>query len=252
MINFKPILAAAFLAAFSWVPLQAQAGMFDDEEARRAILELRGKVDSLRRDLQAEMETKVDKSGGLDLINQSEQLRQEIAKLRGQIEVLTNEVANTQQRQKDFYADLDNRLRKLEPQKVSVDGQETNVEPSEQKSYDLALASFKAGDYKNAVFAFTSFMRRYPQSGYAPSAQYWLGNAYYAQRDYRNAITAQQGVLNTYPASAKVADAMLNIASCYTELKDTPAARKTLESLVAKYPDSAAAQTAKERLVSLK
>src|ERR1035437_4170328 len=98
MSNFKPILAAAFLAAFSWAPLQAHAGMFDDEEARRAILELLGKVDSLRRDLHAEMENKVDKSGGLDLINQNEQLRQEIAKLRGQIEVLTNEVRSEERR----------------------------------------------------------------------------------------------------------------------------------------------------------
>jgi len=44
----------------------------------------------------------------------------------------------------------------------------------------------------------------------------------------------------------------LNIASCYVELKEKPAAKKTLASLVAKYPDSPAAQTAKERLASLK
>jgi tol-pal system protein YbgF len=252
MTNLKPLLAAAFLAAFSWVPLQAQAGMFDDEEARKAILELRGKVDSLRRDLRAELDNKVDKTGGLDLMNQNEQLRQEMSKLRGQIEVLTNEIASTQQRQKDFYVDLDNRLRKLEPQKISVDGQETNVEPNEQKLYEAAMTTFKAGDYKSATLAFTGFLQRYPQSGYAASARHLLGNAYYAQRDYRNAIAAQQAVLNNHPDSAKVADALLNIASCYTELKDKPAARKTLESLVAKYPDSAAAQTAKERLAALK
>lgn len=255
MRTLHSTIAAAILAAFSYVPLQAHAGMFDDEEARKAILELRGKIDATQRELRdvhSNLDAKSDKSGTLDLINQNEQLRQEIAKLRGQVEVLTNEVANTQQRQKDFYVDLDNRLRKMEPQRVTVDGKEASVEPAEQKTYDAALSVFKAGDYRSAAAAFIDFQRRYPQSGYSASSQYWLGNAYYAQRDYRNAITAQQALVTAYPDSPKAPDALLNIASCYVELKDKPAAKKTLETLVAKYPESPAAQTAKERLIALK
>jgi len=172
--------------------------------------------------------------------------------LRGQVEVLTNELANTQQRQKDFYVDLDSRMRKLEPQRVTVDGKEVSVEINEQKSYDAALGMFKGGDYKGAGNAFSDFLKRYPQSGYAASAQYWLGNSLYAQRDYKGAIAAQQLVVKNYPDNPKVADAMLNIGSSYAELKDKAAAKKALESLIAKYPDSAAAQTGKERLAALK
>lgn len=259
MYKLQSTLAAAVLAAFSYVPLQAHAGLFDDEEARKAILELRSKVDATQRELRelhgnldTKMDAKTDKAGTLDLINQNEQLRQEVSKLRGQIEVLTNELANTQQRQKDFYVDLDNRIRKMEPQRVTVDGKEANVEPAEQKIYESALAIFKTGDYPRAAAAFVDFQRRYPQSGYAAPSQYWLGNAYYAQRDFRNAITAQQALVNSYPDSPKVPDALLNIASCYAELKDKPAAKKTLETLVTKYPESPAAQTAKERLIALK
>ena len=255
MRTFKSAAVAAVLAAFSYVPLQAHAGLFDDEEARKAILELRGKLDAMQRDLRDlhnSLDTKSDKSGTLDLLNQNEQLRQDVAKLRGQVEVLTNEVANTQQRQKDFYVDLDNRMRKMEPQRVTVDGKEASVEPAEQKSYDAALAIFKAGDYRGAAASFIDFQRRYPQSGYSASSQYWLGNAYYAQRDYRNAIAAQQTLLASYPDSPKAADALLNIASCYVELKDKPAAKKTLETLVAKYPDSTVAETSKERLAALR
>jgi tol-pal system protein YbgF len=186
------------------------------------------------------------------VISQNEQMKQEIAKLRGQVEVLMNELANAQQRQKDFYIDLDARLRKVEPQKVNVDGKEAIVEQDEQRSYDAALTLFKAGDYKNAGSSFADFLRRYPDSGYAAAAQYWLGNTYFAQRDYRNAIAAQQTVIKNYPESAKASDAMLNMASCYTELKEKPAARKTLEALIAQYPTTAAAQTAKERLATLK
>lgn len=244
----KSSIAAAFLAALSWAPLQANAALFEDEEARRAILNIRQRLDKMQSDISA----KADKSNNFDLNNQNEQLRQEIARLRGQIEVLTNELANAQKRQKDFYVDLDARVRKLEPQMVNVDGKEVSVEKAEQRAYDAALAFFKEGDYKNAGASFYDFTRRYPQSGLAASAHYWLGNTYYAQREYKNAISAQQTVVKNYADSPKAADALLNIASCHMELKDRASAVKTLETLVEQYPNSPAAQTAKKRLASMK
>jgi tol-pal system protein YbgF len=242
--TFAAILSAAFILA----PMPAQAGLFDDDEARKAILDLRARIDSIN----SRLEGKADKTTNLDLAGQNEQLRQEIARLRGQIEVLTNELANEQRRQKDFYTDLDGRLRKLEPQKVSVDGREVEVAVSEQKAYDDALALFKAANYKGAAGAFAAFVKRYPQSGFNAAAYYWLGTSYYAQRDYRSAIAALQTVVRNFPDNAKAPDALLNISSCHTELKDKVAAKKALETLVGQYPSSAAAQTAKERLASLK
>ncbi len=244
----KSVSTAAFLAAVVALPMTARAGMFDDDDARKAILDLRNKVEALQKDVAS----KSDKNSALSLSDQNDQLRQDVARLRGQLEVLTNELANTQQRQKDFYVDLDSRLAKLEPQKVNVDGKEVSVDVNEQKYYDAALNIFKGGDYKGAGSAFGDFLKRYPQSGYAASAQYWLGNSLYAQRDYKGAIAAQQIVVKNYPDNPKVADALLNIASSYTELKDKASARKSLETLIAKYPDSPAAQTGKERMAALK
>ena len=252
MKSYLSLIAAALVAAVSLAPVAARAGLFDDDEARKAILDARSRIDNQQRDFSARLEAKADKSSMLDLANQNEQLRLDVAKLRGQVEVLTNELTSAQQRQKDFYVDLDTRLRKLEPQKVNVDGREASVEQGEQRTYEAALALFKASDFKNATVGFSDFLRRYPQSGYAASAQYWLGNSYYAQRDYRNAIAAQQVVLKTYPDSTKAPDALLSISTCYVELKDKPQARRALETLIAQYPDSALAQTAKERLNSLR
>ena len=243
----KSLLGAVLLTVGMVSAFPAQAGLFDDDEARKAILDIRSRLDGLRRDL----DNKADKNSLLDVASQNEQLRQEVAKLRGQIEVLTNELSSTQQRQKDFYVDLDTRVRKLEPQKLTVDGKEADVEPAEQKTYNAALAVYKSGDYKNAGTALADFLRRYPQSGFAASAQYLLGTTFYAQRDYRSAIAAQQLVVKNFPQSPKAADALLNIASCYVELKDRPAAKKTLETLVAQFPESPAAQTGKERLATL-
>lgn len=245
----RSTLAAALLAAFALVPLSAQAQLFGgDDEARRAILQLRERVAKL----QSEVDAKMDKTGTLDLANENEALRQEIARLRGQIEVLSNELANVQKRQRDFYTDLDNRLRKLEPQKIVVDGQEVTVQQAEQRAYEAALAYFREGDYRNAAASFYDFTHRYPQSELTPSAQYWLGNTYYAQRDYNNAIAAHKVVLDKYPTHARAPEALLNIASCHVELKNAKAAREALESLLSRYPDAPAASTARTRLATLK
>lgn len=233
--------AAVLAAACILAPLQASAGLFDDDEARRAILDLRSK-----------MAEKADKAGLLELSSQNEALREEVARLRGQIEVLSNEVSNLQKRQKDFYVDLDGRLKKLEPQKVVVDGKEASVEMAEQQAYDSALTNFKEGSYKNAAAGFADFLQRYPKSSYAAAAQYWLGNSYYALRDYRNAIAALNLVVKNYPDNPKAADAMLQIASSQADLKDKGSARKTLESVIAKYPGSQAAENAKQRLAQMK
>jgi tol-pal system protein YbgF len=245
--TLRTTLLVSLVAASCVMPI-AHAALFSDDEARRAILELRARLDSLTTRLDA----KADKTSSLDLAGQNERLNQEIARLRGQVEMLTNELANEQRRQKDFYNDLDARLRRMEPQRLSVDGKDVEVTANEQKTYDAALAYFKAGDYKNASSAFSNFLRLYPQSGYAASAYYWLGNTYYALRDYKNAIATQQTVVKNYPGTPKAPDALLNIASCYTELRDRAAAKKTLESLVEQYPDAPATQTAKERLAALR
>ena len=59
------------------------------------------------------------------MFNQVEQLKADIARLRGQLEVLAHEQDETQKRQRDLYVDLDTRLRKLEtgaPPPAAADG----------------------------------------------------------------------------------------------------------------------------------
>jgi tol-pal system protein YbgF len=245
-------LAAACLALAAWLPLHANAGLLDDDEARRAIIDLRAKVDALSRDVNTKIDSKSDKAAALDMLNQHEQTMQEIARLRGQLEVLANQVAISEKHQKDFYADLDTRLKKLEPRAEVIDGRQTEVMPTEKQAYDSAMDLFKTGDYKGAASALQDFVKRFPSSGYAANAQYWLGNSYFAQRDYKNAIAAQEVVATTYRDSAKAPDAMLNIASSYIELKDKKSAKKAFQQLITKFPDSSAAQAAKDRLAALK
>lgn len=95
-------------------------------------------------------------------------------------------------------------------------------------------------------------MTNFTGSELLPSAQYWIGNAYYAMRDYKSAIAAQQKVVKLWPDNPKAPDALLNIASSQAELGESAAARESLRALVKKYPSSSAAEQAKQRLAQKK
>jgi tol-pal system protein YbgF len=118
---------------------------------------------------------------------------------------------------------------------------------TEQQSYDAAFDQFKAGNYGGAVIAFQGFVKTYPRSPLAPSAQYWIGNAQYAQREFAAAIATQRQLIRNYPDSQKVPDALLNIATNQLELNDVAGARKTFDEIIAKYPQSDAAEKARKR-----
>ena len=131
-------------------------------------------------------------------------------------------------------------------------GASFRADPAEKREFEAALVVFRSGKFPEAATAFGSFMRQYPQSGYLPSARFWLGNAQYATRDYKEAINNFKSLLAAAPDHARAPEAALSIANCQIELKDTRAARKTLEDLMRVYPQSEAAAAAKERLARLK
>jgi tol-pal system protein YbgF len=214
------------------------------EHAAR-IDELSQRIDRIDNVLQAIQRGQLESGGQFD------QLHQELAKLRGMIEQVTNDVATLQKHDRDLYSDLDARIKKLEPTSVTIDGKSVQVDRDEQAAYDSAMALFKASDFRTAVGGLSGFLARYPQSAYAPAAQFWLGSSYYAIKDYRAAIAAQQTLVDRYPDSPKAPDALLNMAASQIELNDKKSARTTLNKVISDFPDSDAAKLAKERLSSL-
>ena len=255
MKRYRSTTGAALLAALLvGVPFQAHA-LFEDADARREIIKLRKQIEEISSKIDSRaplLEQKADKKSLIDLIGDIEKLRSEIAALRGQLEVLSNELSNAQKRQKDFYNDLDQRLRKLEPQRLSIDGRDVEVDKAEQAAFDKALAEFKAGNHQASNQSFSAFLQRYPESGYLPQAYFWLGSTFFAQQECSKAIPAYQTVTTRFPNSQKAPEALLNIASCQLDLKDKGGARETLEQLLKKYPSSTAAGMGKERLAELK
>lgn len=256
------------------------AGLFDDAHAREQIETMKARIDFIENTLSGQ--------ALIELHTQSETIRIELGKLRGQLEELQEENRALRQQQKDFYLDLDSRLRALEtgtpgsplqnpgnrisdtaPPTGSTDLDRpvttapntlsersgSRLQPSDavQRSrYDTAYDLFKDGSYDAAIAEFESFIKQYPQSQLAPAAAYWIGNSYYAQRDFDESIATQQWLIETYPASSKIPDALLNMASSQAEKGQRAIAQKTLKDLISRYPDSGAALKAKARYESIK
>lgn len=238
------VLSTALLT----LALPARAGLFDDEVARTRIEELRKEFDALTQ----RMET-VSRNQ-LDFANQFESLRTEQARLSGQIEVLVNDLDNLQKRQKDFYVDLDTRLRRLEPQVASeapADGA-TPTPPAdpatEGKDYEAALTLLKGAKYKDAVAAYQGFIKAHPGSGLLAGAHYWMAFAHHQLKEYPRSAELFGKVAASWPADPKAPDALLGQANSLEFAGQAAAAQKVLEQLVEKYPASSAAQSAKPRL----
>ena len=237
--------------------IPAQAGLLEDDEARNQIQQLEKRV------LKLEDAVKQQTQSMLDLQSQIEALNTEIRKLRGQNEETTHGLQDAEKRQKDFYVDLDTRLRHFEsaeeaakeaaakPPVASVSA-DSNDPVSEDRAFEAAYGLFKAGSQANAVKAFQEFLKKYPDSVHAPNANYWLGKAQFALKDYKGALDTYQGILKDFPETPKTADVLYGIAVCQQGLKRHIAAHKTLRQLVAKYPASEAASKAKKLLAATK
>ncbi len=242
----------------------AQAGLFDDEEARKAILDLRARIQASDENAQAKLADQgkaqaalLEQVGAmrrsvLELNAQIEAQRADNAKLRGTQEQLARDVAELQRLLKDVSKGLDDRLRALEPQKVTLDGKDFNAEPDERRAHDAAMAALRSGDFDKASGALGAFVQRYPASGYNDSVRFWLGNALYGQKNYKEAIAVFRTMVTASPGHPRAPEALLAVANCQIEMKDTRAARKTLDDLIKAHPASEAAAAGKERLGTLK
>lgn len=255
------LCVAAWQVGFVAVP--AHAGLFDDDEARTRIESLRGDLTEQTKRIDAVTNTATTATRSqLDLANQIEQLKTEIATLRGQVEVMTFELETSQKRQKDFYVDLDGRLRKLESSVADshsandVPAQTASTTPvppprdpaMEMRDYEAALMLFKSMRYKEAFGAFNNFIANYGHSTMLPNAHYWAASSLYQLRDFQKAGELFGRLAANWPADAKVPDALLGKANSLRDVGDFNGSRKVIEQLVEKYPASTAAQSARSRL----
>lgn len=279
MKHLRIPLFLALCAASSSLTAQtppASALAADIAGMQRELGQLRERVNRLEAQQQGQ--------GIIQLLNQVEALRTEVAALRGSQQEMAHMQQNADRRQKELFANFDDRLResdqrlrefdqrmreldqrlrelasrpapaaetiRLQPSASLMVPQPTAagaVDPeAEGRRYDAALALFRAGDYRAAVTAFQEFLRQYPSGALASNGHYWLGLSHFALGEFREAAASQLRLLKDFPLSAKVPDAMVNLARAQIQMGDIETARTTLEQVIARYPVSRAAEVARQ------
>ena len=224
------------------------------------------------------------------LFEEVESMAIEIRDLRGQLEVQTHTINQLQQRQRDLYLDIDQRLQRVESAATApVAGQQspgtatatqaesaqagagqtdasaaqaatsttpttaTGVDPfAEQQAYQSAFDLLKSGRYEDAAVAFTQFIADYPTGSYVDNAQYWLGETYYITRRFDAAIQEFERLVSLHPNSQKLTHALLKIGYSHDELGREAEAEQVLGDLISRFPQSAAAGLARKRLVAIR
>ena len=296
----KKLILASLLIVTAVFAAQGHAALFDDKEARKKILELEATTTTQHQAAQAdlaalkktqqvieqrlaEIEAITKGQGLLDMQNQIEGLKQEVAKLKGELELASHNVTLTQQKQKDLYGDADARLRKLEqgqpganasanpnpvaaaeapPASVAATVPPVAAAPvastpepaknsQEYQLLELAHGLAKEAKYKDAFNAYDKFLKDYPNSANTADAMYGLGYAQFALKNYKSAMATQQKLLDAHPDSPRAADALFNMANSQFQLGMVPAAKKTLRDLLTKYPNSEVIPAAQKRLKAL-
>lgn len=255
------------------VAAQTQAGLFSDDDARKQIVDLRGETQSQlqkRDDRLTQLEAASKRT--LEILNQIEKLREEIAVLRGKTEVLQFNQDEAVKRQRDLYIDLDARLRNMESkelarvqseaqaaerakqeQKIAQQNAQLAAQQAvEQKQLDEAVGLIKAGKGKNGIAALIKFSGDNPQTNRRAEVGYWMGVGYAGLKDYKAARTAFLEVLNKSADDPRAPDSLLGLASIAAAQKDDKLSRRYLSTLVEKYPASEAAVTAQKALAASK
>jgi len=223
------------------------------------------------------MERVLDSKGLMQMMQQLMELQQELDTLRGQNEVLQHEIKDLKARQRELYLDMDRRIQEMgasgarsvapaaaagaaagsatssSAQPVSVKPATpatTSAEPSQQErqAYKQAFERLKQGRYDASIKEFQGFLKKYPSSGYASNAQYWLGEAFYVNKQYPQALEEFKKVVDKYPDSSKASDARLKLGFTYYELGNWDQARNTLKSLSKDESGTSIARLADKRL----
>ncbi len=267
------------LVGLSLFALGSEAALFDDKEARKKIVEVEAKhqtdnaaamaaIADLKKSTAAmdkriaAIEAIVQGGGLSEMQNQIESLKQEVAQLKGDLELAQHNLETTQTRQKDLYTDTDTRLRRIESGAsttspptnngaVTGTGTVAAVEEKDVKAFADADNLSKSAKHKEAFAAYDTFLKDYPNSKLVPDALYGMGYSQFALKNYKSSIATQQKVIDFHPESAKVPDALYNQANSQIQLGQVTNAKKTLRSLVEKHPNADITPSAQKRLKAL-
>lgn len=126
------------------------------------------------------------------------------------------------------------------------------VTPPPQQLFESALKDKTGGNFALSLQQFQEFLKAYPTTDLAASAQFYIGEIYYQQNEYDNAVIAFDQVLERFPDNPKTPDATYMKGVALLKSGQKGLARKMFEDVVRKFPNSEVAGRARGQLDLMK
>lgn len=122
---------------------------------------------------------------------------------------------------------------------------------SPEMHYKRAYEKVSVAAYPEAVAWFKEFLARHPEHKYADNAYYWLGEVYLVQDDPKNAVIAFSTGIKKYPNGGKAAANLLKMGVAFKRMKQVKHAQSSWNKLVKDFPTAPEIEKAKTYLKAL-
>ncbi|HVO87523.1 MAG TPA: tol-pal system protein YbgF [Casimicrobiaceae bacterium] len=254
-IPARAIVAAGVTAlALALASPSAQAVLFPDDDARAMIRDTNNRLNALQKQIEDRLtaiEGQLKAQGLVDMLNQLEQLRSDVARLRGQIEVNAYELEQQQKRQRDLYVDLDTRVRKLEsaqaatatPPQPPADAGAAGNNATPGGAASAGAPTFgppppAGGQVTGSLAPTTAAPPARPSDPVAEQRAYDAALDQFKRGDYNGAISGFSTFVRNYPRSPLASSAQYWIGNAQYAKRDYRASIAAQRQLVKDYPDS--------------
>ena len=225
--------------------------LFEDEGARKKLNEIQDQLNALQSSIEFQLNekfTNFEKSNKIDpkLINSlSERINtlfDDLAKLRGEVEVLTYAVQTSEERQKVLYKELNERLQKIEDSALKI---ENNVNSAESTPMNQPLTQNNLIIQEEEVLPEIA-PEPIPQAADLPPLvdknieyqEFEDAKKLITATKYKEAFDALDKFVINYPSSELLPEAKYNLGYTQFALRNYKAAINTFNKIVLEYPDN--------------
>ena len=226
--------------------------LFEDEGARKKLNEIQDQLNALQSSIEFQLNekfTNFEKSNKVDpkLINSiSERINtlfDDLAKLRGEVEVLTYALQTSEERQKVLYKELNERLQKIEDSALKIENNVNSVEsaPTNQPLTQNNLIIQEEEEVLPEIAP-----EPIPQAADLPPLvdknieyqEFEDAKKLITATKYKEAFDALDKFVINYPSSELLPEAKYNLGYTQFALRNYKAAINTFNKIVLEYPDN--------------
>jgi TolA-binding protein len=189
----------------------------------------------------------------IELYLKIQELEQEIALMRNQIEILNTKQDFFERQNEKSFNDLELKIlsyKNIEDLEL-IDGEFLTENTNPLNSYEEGIVLIKKGDFVNALIALKNFINLPEKNEQTPLAYFWLGELNLNLGDYEQSIQDFNTLIGLYPGHWRTPLAKYKLGVIYLEEGDSERAEEQFKLVIDEFPESSAAEASRVALDGL-